>query len=61
MVGWGGGGEIFNTQNLPSHTMLFYSRLIKGKERRGKGEGGRSGGYDGTIGLIRRESGWKRG
>lgn len=58
MVGWGGRGEIFNTQNLPSHTMLFYSRLIKGKERRGEGEGG--GEYDGTIGLIRRER-WGEG
>ena len=33
--------EIFNTQNPPSHKMLFYSRLIKGKERRGEGGGGR--------------------
>ena len=24
-VEWGGGGKIFKTQNLPSHTMFFQS------------------------------------
>ena len=64
-------GKIFNTQNPPSHTMLFYSRLIQWnpsitkKNKRGEREEGEGVGdmmiLFNNQGLIRRESGWGGG